>query len=155
VTTKFNFVIAGDINGLINLFTDNDFSNPNSLTGHDGAIDELKISKNGSALLSAGKDRSVRVWNLSEITQPPIVLSDHEDWVWSTDFSANNEWIFSASEDGKLHVWPYSTDKMGDKLCDELSRNMTQTEWATYIGSDLAYETTCDNLETLTDASQY
>lgn len=153
VTSKFNFIVTGDINGALNLFSDNSFTKPNSLTGHIGGIDELKISENGSALLSGGKDRTVRVWNLSEITQPPIVLSDHNDWVWSTDFSANNEWIFSASEDGKLHVWPYSIDRMGDKLCNELERNMTKTEWAIYVG-DLPYEQTCDNLDELTDAGQ-
>ncbi|WKV13149.1 High-affnity carbon uptake protein Hat/HatR [Marivirga harenae] len=154
VTSKFNFVVTGDVNGSVNLFADNNFSKPNALTGHIGGIDELKISENGSALLSAGKDRTVRVWNLSEITQPPIILSDHNDWVWSTDFSANNEWIFSASEDGRIHVWPYSIDRMGDKLCDDLDRNMTQTEWATYVGSDLPYEQTCENLEKLSDAGE-
>ncbi|WMN07708.1 High-affnity carbon uptake protein Hat/HatR [Marivirga arenosa] len=154
ITSKFNFIVIGDINGTVNLFTDYNFSAPNALTGHMGGIDELKVSDNGSALLSAAKDKTVRVWNLSEITQPPIVLSDHDDWVWSTDFSANNKWIFSASEDGLIKVWPYSTEIMGDKLCNELNRNMSQTEWATYIGSDLDYEKTCENLEKLTDASQ-
>jgi len=154
VTSKFNFVVTGDINGAVNLFADNLFATPNALTGHNGGIDELKISKNGSALLSAGKDQTVRVWNLSEITQPPIVLSDHNDWVWSTAFSANNQWIYSASEDGTLHVYPYSIDKMGDKLCNELERNMTQTEWATYVASDLPYEETCENIEKLTDAAE-
>jgi energy-coupling factor transporter ATP-binding protein EcfA2 len=154
VTSKFNFVVTGDVNGSVNLFADNNFVKPTALTGHIGGIDELKISENGSAMLSAGKDKTVRVWNLSEITQPPIVLSDHDDWVWSTDFSANNEWIFAASEDGKLHVWPYSIDRMGDKLCDDLERNMTQTEWATYVGSDLPYEETCENLDKLSDAGE-
>ncbi|WP_375579600.1 High-affnity carbon uptake protein Hat/HatR [Marivirga tractuosa] len=154
VTSKYNFIVTGDINGIVNLFSDHNYSTPNALTGHIGGIDELKISKNGSALLTAGKDRTVRVWNLSEITQPPIILSDHNDWVWSADFSANNNWIFSASEDGKLHVWPFSIDRMGDKLCNELERNMTHTEWATYVGSDLPYEETCENLDELTDASQ-
>jgi len=154
ITSKFNFIVIGDINGTVNLFTDYNFSAPNALTGHMGGIDELKVSDNGSALLSAAKDKTVRVWNLSEITQPPTVLSDHDDWVWSTDFSANNKWIFSASEDGLIKVWPYSTEIMGDKLCNELNRNMSQTEWATYIGSDLDYEKTCENLEKLTDASQ-
>jgi WD40 repeat protein len=152
VTTKYNFLAIGDISGGIRLFSDYDFSNSNSLTGHDGGIDALKISDNGSAMLSAGKDRSVRVWNLSEITQAPIVLSDHGDWVWSTDFSANNEWIFSASEDGKIHIWPFSIDKMGNQLCNKLERNMSAIEWATYVASDLEYENTCENLEKLSDA---
>ena len=153
VTSKYNFLAIGDISGGVRLFADNDFSNSNTLTGHNGGIDALKISENGSAMLSAGKDRSVRVWNLSEITQAPIALTDHADWVWSTDFSANNEWIFSASEDGKIHIWPFSIDKMGNELCGELERNMTSIEWATYVASDLEYEKTCENLEQLSDAA--
>jgi WD40 repeat protein/energy-coupling factor transporter ATP-binding protein EcfA2 len=154
VVSKFNFIATGDINGLVNLFTNNRFSSPNTLTGHVGEIDALQINENGTALLTAGKDRAVRVWNLSEITQPPLVLTDHEDWVWSTDFSANNKWIFSATEDGMLHVWPYSIDKMGAELCDTLTRNMSAAEWDTYVGSDLPYEKTCENLDELSDASQ-
>ncbi|WMN12197.1 High-affnity carbon uptake protein Hat/HatR [Marivirga salinae] len=153
ITSKYHFLTIGDVNGGVRLFSDYDFSNSNSLTGHIGGIDELKISENGAAMLSAGKDKTVRVWNLSEITQAPIVLSDHGDWVWSTDFSVNNEWIFSVSEDGMVHVWPYSIDLMGNQLCDELDRNMTTTEWATYVGQDLPYEKTCENLEKLSDAA--
>lgn len=153
ITSKYNFLAIGDVNGGVRLFSDYDFSNSNSLTGHIGGIDELKISENGAAMLSAGKDKTVRVWNLSEITQAPIVLSDHNDWVWSTDFSANNEWIFSVSEDGMVHVWPYSIDLMGNQLCEELDRNMSTTEWATYVGQDLPYEKTCENLEKLSDAA--
>lgn len=153
ITSKYNFLAIGDVNGGVRLFSDYNFTSFNSLTGHIGGIDELKISGNGAAMLSAGKDKTVRVWNLSEITQAPIVLSDHSDWVWSTDFSANNEWIFSVSEDGMVHVWPYSIDLMGNQLCDELDRNMSTTEWATYVGSDLPYEKTCENLEKLSDAA--
>lgn len=153
ITSKYNFLALGDVNGGVKLFSDYDFSTSNSLTGHIGGIDELKVSDNGAAMLSAGKDKTVRVWNLSEITQAPIVLSDHGDWVWSTDFSANNEWIFSVSEDGMVHIWPYSIDLMGNQLCDELDRNMSTTEWATYVGSDLPYEKTCENLEKLSDAA--
>lgn len=152
ITSKYNFLAIGDVSGGLRLFSDYNFSNSNSLTGHIGGIDELKISNNGAAMLSAAKDKTVRVWNLSEITQAPIVLSDHGDWVWSTDFSANNEWIYSVSEDGMVHVWPYSIDLMGNQLCDELDRNMSTTEWATYVGSDLPYEKTCENLEKLSDA---
>jgi len=154
LTSKFSFLAIGDIEGSVKLFMDHDFDDFNSLTGHIGGIDALNISDNASAMLSAGKDRTVRVWNLSQINQAPIVLSDHDDWVWSTDFSAKNKWIFSASEDGRLHVYPYSIDRMGDKLCNELNRNMTTTEWATYIGADLPYEETCENLEKLSDAGQ-
>ncbi|HET8858792.1 High-affnity carbon uptake protein Hat/HatR [Marivirga sp.] len=153
ITSKFNFLALGNINGEVKLFTDNDFTNPNSLTGHNGGIDDIKISDNGATMLTASKDRSVRIWNLSQIIQAPIVLSDHGDWVWSTDFSTSGEWIFSASEDGKVHIWPYSIDKMGGLLCDELDRNMTKNEWATYVGADLEYEKTCENLEKLSDAA--
>jgi WD40 repeat protein len=153
ITSKYNFLAIGDVNGGVRLFTDNNFTNFNSLTGHIGAVDELKISENGAAMLSAGKDKTVRIWNLSEITQAPIVLSDHGDWVWSTDFSTNNEWIFSVSEDGMVHVWPYSIDLMGNQLCDELDRNMSTAEWATYVGQDLPYEKTCENLDKLSDAA--
>ena len=52
-----------------------------------------------------------------------------------------------------VHVWPYSIDLMGEQLCGELDRNMSTTEWATYVASDLPYEKTCENLDKLSNAA--
>jgi len=141
------FTAIGDINGGVKLFTDNDFTDFTDLTGHSGTIDDIKFSNDAAFMLSSSKDRSVRVWNLAEITEQPIVLSDHINWVWSADFSTNKEFIFSASEDGDIHVWPFSVDVLGNQLCNELERNMTSIEWATFVAPDITYELTCPELE--------
>jgi energy-coupling factor transporter ATP-binding protein EcfA2 len=143
---KFSFLIIGDVNGSIKVFTDNQFSTFNELAGHYGTINALKISDDGVNLLSAAKDKSVRVWNLAELTQQPLVFADHGDWVWSVDFTPNKENIISVSEDGYLHIWPFSMDELGKHLCNVLERNMTKVEWATYIAADLPYEKTCSTI---------
>ncbi len=147
LATKFGFVILGDVNGSIKVFSDSQFKTYSELVGHYGTVDALKISDSGVNLLSAAKDKSVRVWNLSELTQQPLVFADHSDWVWSVDFTPNKENIVSVSEDGFLHIWPFSIDELGKHLCSVLDRNLTKVEWATYIAGDLKYEPTCPNLE--------
>ncbi|GAB3329325.1 hypothetical protein GCM10027429_05100 [Marivirga atlantica] len=141
------FTAIGDLEGGVKLFSDNNFTDFTDLTGHSGAIDDIKFSDDAAFMLSSSKDRSVRVWNLAEITEQPIVLSDHNNWVWSADFSTNKEFIFSASEDGDIHIWPFSVDVLGNQLCDELERNMTSIEWATFVAPDITYELTCPELE--------
>lgn len=146
---KFHFTAIGDENGSLKLFSNEDFKDYNELTGHFGVIDAIKISDDGSNMLSAGKDKSARIWNLSEITQQPIVLSDHNDWIWSVAFSKNKQNVISVTEDGYLHIWPMQIDQLGKYLCNELTRSMTRVEWATYIAADLPFENPCEEAKPL------
>jgi hypothetical protein len=141
------FIAIGDISGGLKLFSGLNFGDFSDLNGHIGGIDDIEVSRQNNFMLSASKDKTVRVWNLAEITRQPIVLADHTNWVWSAAFSDDTEYIYTADEDGAISVWPFSINKLGSQLCDELERNMSRTEWATYIGGDLLYEETCPELE--------
>lgn len=140
------FIAIGDISGGLKLFSGLNFKDYNELNGHIGGIDDISLSNDGAFMLSASKDKTVRVWNLSEITKQPIILSDHSNWVWSAAFGKQGKNIYTADEDGYISVWPFSIDVLGSQLCQELDRNLTRTEWATYIGADLDYEATCSEL---------
>jgi len=147
IDKKGDFIALGDIAGGVKLFSNNNFATFTNLTGHIGSIDDLKFREDAAFMLSASKDRTVRVWNILQINKQPVVLSDHDDWVWSADFSKNNNYIFSASEKGDLHVWPFRADVFANEICAELDRNMTPLEWDTYVADDLAYELTCQGIE--------
>ena len=142
---SFFYLVIGDNKGRLKLFMDQNYSTYTDLTGHEGNIDDLSISKDGLFLLSASKDKTVRVWNMSEPTKPPLVLDDHSNWVWSADISPQNDFVYTVNEDGYLRIWPLSMSKMADKLCSYIERDLSNTEWATYIGSNLEKEKTCGN----------
>ena len=152
-----NTLIVGDDNGLINIVKGGVVIR--SLSGHKGPIEQIKYSHSANFFASASKDRTVRLWNASKLKIPPIVLSDHLDWVWALSFSPNDEQIMvglhssqqqirrdEIKTEESIHAYPTKIPTMSNILCAEfLKRNMSKDEWNTYVGDDLEYESTCTN----------
>jgi WD40 repeat protein len=102
-------------------------------------------------MATSSKDKSVRLWNMNLLKEPPIVLRDHSDWVWSATFTPNDEQLLasvhSSTETLKdvehtIRAWPTKILTMSDILCGYVRRNINKEEWDNYAGG-LDYESTC------------
>ncbi len=62
------------------------------------------LARNGVLGATCGKDRQVRVWDLSARAQH-LVLSGHSDMVWMCVFSADGTRLLSTSNDGTAKMW--------------------------------------------------
>jgi energy-coupling factor transporter ATP-binding protein EcfA2 len=123
------------------------------LTGHSSAIEEIKYNHEGKFMATASKDKTMRMWNMGMLNQPPTLLSEH-DWVWSMAFSPDDEQIMAGIHsvqettvgkvDYTIHSFPTKINTMANLLCGFVKRNMNNEEWETYAG-DLKYERTCEN----------
>ncbi|KAA1071074.1 hypothetical protein PGTUg99_010238 [Puccinia graminis f. sp. tritici] len=68
-----------------------------TLVGHKGAIYDLAYSPRGEMLSTASEDRSVRVWDLTNLGASPIVLWGHFGRVWRVHWW-NSEQLTSVGE---------------------------------------------------------
>jgi hypothetical protein len=150
-------VVVGDDNGLIRVIKSG--IQVTRLSGHKGPIEQIKYNHSATFFASACKDRTVRLWNVTKLNVPPIVLSDHLDWVWALSFSPNDEQIMvglhslqqqirqdKINTEQSIHAYPTRIPTMSNILCQEfIKRNMSKDEWNTYVGVDLDYESTCKN----------
>jgi WD40 repeat protein len=143
-----NYVAIGEESGQIQLWLADSFTNPiASFPGHEAQIRDLKFSSDGKQLASASMDQTVRIWNLEDMNQQPIVLRDHEEkWVWSVAFGNQNSRLYAGCNDGLLRQWPTRVDMMAEYICNNVSRNLTLKEWETFVAEDIDYETTCPAL---------
>ncbi|OYP35945.1 protein kinase domain-containing protein [Rhodopirellula sp. MGV] len=78
------------------------------LDGHDDGILSIAIRPGGDQLASASIDRTVRLWDLSERGQQPIVL-DHGSWVSAIAYTVDGEIVSTGTHNGIVRFWEAST----------------------------------------------
>ena len=102
-------------------------------------------------MATTSRDGKVRLWNWKRLQDPPIVLDDHDEWVWSATFSPDDEQLMVGIHSNRvnsnetIHVWPTKLTTMANRLCAYVTRNLTREEWEIFA-EGLEYERTCENL---------
>jgi WD40 repeat protein len=134
---------AGNEKGVVRMWDMTNKTLISSLTGHTARVNNIRFSNDGNRLATGSFDKTVRVYNILNIFDPPIVLRDHDDWVWSIEFSPDGKKLLAGCKDNKIKVWPTRIDQMKDILCDKVKRNLSAKEWEQFVGSDIDYKKTC------------
>jgi len=82
-----------------------------TITGHEGAVNAVAFSPDGKQLLTAGADKTARIWPLGE--GAPVTLPGHTDAVTSIKVNAKAGLIATASADKTVRTWQLADGKPG------------------------------------------
>lgn len=115
------------------------------ISGHQSAITDIDFSADSKLLLTASRDRTVRVWEVYNQQKLPLVLDDHDDWVMTACFDPTAKMIISGSKDNFIRFWPLEHKVLASRICELVTRNMTIEEWNDYVGASESYQNTCEN----------
>ena len=83
-----------------------------TLTGHLGGIPGIAVNREGTLLASAGKDRTVRIWD-SASGRPVKTLTDFSGPAQAVAFAPDGRRLVTAEFQGDLRIWDIATAKPG------------------------------------------
>jgi len=119
------------------------------LRGQESRINKIKFSRDGKLITTASLDGTIQLWVLENNRMEkmlPIAFKDHEDFVWSIDFSPDGSYLLAGTRNGILKVWPTRPELLAGDVCKYLVRNMTRSEWERFVGEDIPYVYTCEQV---------
>lgn len=140
------YLVAGDVKGIVRIWDLTKIAqNKNpviQLEGHTAKVNNIEFNRNDTQMATASFDKTVRIWNMRELTNSPIVLKDHRDWVWSIAFSNDGNYLLAGCRDNLVRIWPTNPSLMGDVLTKKSIHNFKPAEWKRYVAKDIPYEQT-------------
>lgn len=133
---------TGDDSGLIDIWNTSTQSVEENIDGHASAIRSIAFDGTDDQMLTADDTGEIKLWTLANLQQPPVVFSDSEKDVIRLAFCENGEAFLSATGNDVIER-PAHVRCMSSGLCDKVTRNLSEVEWAAWVGSDIEYEATC------------
>ncbi len=96
---------------------------------HDAEPTATHFSRDGRTLLTAGRDRVIKLWDLFG-TGAPRVLRGHAAEVFDAEFSRDGDRVVSSCADGTVRVWDVATGE------SRVLRGHNGSVWSAYFAPD-------------------
>lgn len=96
-------IALSDASGLITIRSTQDWK-PVRQLAHPGGATTVVFSRDGSKLLSAGYDGTIRFWDLRSGRRSDILGRAHGT-IWTLDLSPDGSRVAAAGEDGVIRLW--------------------------------------------------
>jgi hypothetical protein len=143
-----NLLALGDVNGLFEVWDveKNVRVHPSqggAIKGHTSRISGISFNPVYNQMATSSYDGSVKIWNMNDITEPPITLNDNEGQVLTISFSSKGDALLSATSRSELVSRASHADILAGNICFLVTRNLTDDEWKVYVGRDIDWEATC------------
>ena len=143
-----NILALGDIEGNVELWDITARKKISEVKAHTAQINDIQFNPLLKQMATASNDKTLKIFNIqniTDLTEPPVTLSDNEGFVLVMQFSPDGQLIVSGSYEGARNLVsrPTHVDNLVKDICTLVSRNMTRDEWNNYVGKDIAPEATC------------
>jgi WD40 repeat protein len=115
------------------------------LSGHMGSVSSLAFSHDGKILASASDESEIRLWDVE--THEPIgalFALQQDKTIRSVEFSPTSGILASNGEDDAIIFWDVDYKAWAERACAIVNRNLTESEWNTYM-ENRPYRRTCPN----------
>jgi WD40 repeat protein len=140
-----NLLALGDDEGAVEIWDVEKHRKISEFKAHDSQVNDIRFNSVLSQMATAGNDRSIKIFNTNDLTEPPIMLADNDDIVLVMQFSPDGQMIVSGEAGGTASLVGRASnaDHLAENICDLVSRNLSREEWNTYVARDIPPEKSC------------
>ncbi len=140
-----DILAIGDVEGNVELWDINTHEIISKVKAHTAAVTDIRFNPAYNQIATASRDKGLKIYNIADLTIPPISLSDNEGFVVVMQFNPDGKLIVSGMYEGAINLVgrPSHVDNLVSDICTLVSRDMNQEEWNTYVARDIPLEPTC------------
>jgi WD40 repeat protein len=95
-------------------------------------------------LISVSNDATVLKWKLAQPDEAEVLANPNVPY--SAALSPDKRWVATGDAHGKIQIASVAPEDLVALVCSEVERNLTQVEWDRFVGADVPYEQTCQDL---------
>lgn len=143
--TDNSMLAMGDINGNIELWDVSKRVKISEIKAHAAQVNDIRFNTTLKQMATVSSDKTIKIFNTDDLTELPITFNDTESFVLVIQFSPDGQLIVTGAYEGEKNLVsrPTHVDCLVKDICNNLTRNMSQDEWNTYVGKDIPLEKTC------------
>jgi WD40 repeat protein len=143
-----NILALGDGTGNVELWDISTRRKISEVRAHTAQVNDIQFNPSLKQMATASNDKTLKIFNISDntdLTEPPVILSDNEGFVLVMEFSPDGQLLVSGTYEGTQNLVsrPAHVDNMVNDICTLVARNMTLDEWNAYVARDIPFEPTC------------
>ncbi len=112
-------LVAADDNGTITVWDVSRHTALRTITGHQGSVTGLALTRQGELGASGGADGTIRIWDLARDTASRVLRGAHVGTVDAVAFNADGMLLASGGADGKIVLWDVAHDRQAAALRDD------------------------------------
>lgn len=120
-------LVSASVDGMLRVWNWRKSKCEKLLRGHEGSIPSAAISPDGQSILSVGRDRTLRIWDLSTKQARPMQSRIDTQGTYTTEYSSDGKRVYIACYDGHVRVIDAETGagiekwQVHDGSCNTLS----------------------------------
>ncbi|MEQ8629573.1 WD40 repeat domain-containing protein [Ekhidna sp.] len=115
------------------------------ISGHQSTVTDIQFNPKGDLLLTTSRDGTARIWDLTDSRKLPIILNDHDDWVFTGSFNPTGTQVITGGGDEFIRTWPVDPAYFAFRICAMIQRPLSPDEWDEFVGKDIPYSVTCSD----------
>ena len=126
-------LLSGARDGTLRLWRSGTVSSSLTMKAH-GRVSAVSIQEDGGLAVSAGDDRSIKIWDLVNTAPERTIPDAHKDFVSAVEFVPGSSFVLSGSYDRTLKLWDARTGALLRTMTgSERVRSISVSSWLRWV----------------------